>query len=151
MHNWSCLFCPKSDIKLIIGVKFEVNRYKTSIFRISSKMCERSISTTMYNIRTKIHTWANNITPFIMQKLRLRTSDIVKLEHDYIKGIMVFIDTLNNISVISCRSISVYHNWSCDFESCSGEVYSMQYYIIKVGSFLRALRFLPPIKLASTI
>ena len=69
-------------------------------------MCNRSISTTMYNIRNKIHTWANNTTPFIMQKLRLWISDIVKLEHNYIE---VLSDTLNNIAVILCSSISVYH------------------------------------------
>jgi hypothetical protein len=106
-------------------------------------------STTMYNIRTNKHIWANNTTPFII--LGLWTSDIVKLGRDHIEGIMVFNNTLNNISVISCRSISVYHHWSCDFESCSGEVYSMQYYIVQFGSFFRALRFPPQIKLSATI
>ena len=106
-------------------------------------------STTMYNIRTNIHTWANNTTPFII--LGLWTSDIGKLGRDYIEGIMVFNDTLNNMSVISCLSISVYHHWSCDFEFCSSDVYSMQYYIVKVGSFFRALRFPPLIKLVATI
>ena len=49
-------------------------------------------------------------------------------------------------------AISVYHHWSCDFESRSGEVYLIQPYVINfvsdlrhVGGFLRALRFLPPI------
>jgi hypothetical protein len=47
---------------------------------------------------------------------------------------------------------------NCKFESRSGEVYSIQQYVIKcvhdlrqVGGFLRALLFPPPIKLISTI
>jgi hypothetical protein len=46
----------------------------------------------------------------------------------------------------------------CEFESRSGEVYSIQHYVIKfvsdlpqVGGFLRELRFSPPIKLTATI
>jgi len=42
----------------------------------------------------------------------------------------------------------------CEFESSSGEVYSIQHYVIKFvsdGGFLRVLRFLPPIKLIVTI
>ena len=52
--------------------------------------------------------------------------------------------------------ICAYHHWSCEFESCSGR--GIQHYVIKfdsdllqVGGFLRALRFLPPIKLTATI
>jgi hypothetical protein len=44
------------------------------------------------------------------------------------------------------------------FESRSGEVYSIQHYVVKfvsdlrqVGEFLRVLRFPPPIKLTVTI
>ena len=53
------------------------------------------------------------------------------------------------------------HNFqytSCEFESCSGGVYSIHHYVIKfvsdlrqVGSFLRVLGFPPQIKLTSTI
>jgi len=50
-------------------------------------------------------------------------------------------------------AISVYHHWSCEFESHSGEVYSIQHYVIKfvsdlrqVGGFLSALQFPPPTK-----
>ena len=46
----------------------------------------------------------------------------------------------------------------CEFESCSGEVYSIQHYVIKFASdfqqvvgFIRVLRFPPPIKLTTTI
>ena len=46
----------------------------------------------------------------------------------------------------------------CKFEPRSGEVYSIQHYVIKfvldlwqVGGFLRVLLFPPPIKLISTI
>jgi len=44
------------------------------------------------------------------------------------------------------------------FESCTGEVYSIEHYVIKfvsdlqqVGGFLRVLLFPPPIKLTATI
>jgi hypothetical protein len=40
----------------------------------------------------------------------------------------------------------------CDFESCSGEVYSIQHYVIKVVSDLRWVLWFPPsIKLTATI
>ena len=32
-------------------------------------------------------------------------------------------------------SISAYHHWSCEFESCSGEVYLIQHYVIKCQWF----------------
>ena len=55
-------------------------------------------------------------------------------------------------------AISAYHHWSCEFESCSGEVYSIQQYVIKfvsdlrqVGDFLWPLRYPPQIKLTATI
>ena len=44
-------------------------------------------------------------------------------------------------------AISVWQHWSCEFESRSGEVYSIKHYVIKfvsdlrqVGGFFRALR-----------
>ena len=50
-------------------------------------------------------------------------------------------------------AISVYHHWSCEFKSHSGEVYSIQHYVIKfvsdlrqVGGFLWALQFPPSTK-----
>jgi hypothetical protein len=53
--------------------------------------------------------------------------------------------------------VSTYHHWSWEFEPRSGEVYSIQHYVIKfvsylrqVGSFLWALRSPPPIKVALT-
>jgi hypothetical protein len=53
---------------------------------------------------------------------------------------------------------SVYHHLRHEFESCSGEVYSMQHYVIKfvsdlrqVSGFLRVLWFHPPIKLTAMI
>ena len=48
-------------------------------------------------------------------------------------------------------AISAYHHWSCEFESRSGDVYSIQHYVIKfvsdlrqVCGFLRALQIPPP-------
>ena len=48
------------------------------------------------------------------------------------------------------------NDWILLFNSCSGEVSSIQYYVIKsvsdlrqVGGFLRVLRFPPPIKLTN--
>ena len=55
-------------------------------------------------------------------------------------------------------AISAYYHKSCEFETHSGEVYSIQHYVIKiisdlwqVGGFLWVLQFPPPIKLTTTI
>jgi hypothetical protein len=62
------------------------------------------------------------------------------------------------IGFITTYAISAYDHYSCEFESCSGEVYSIQHYVIKfvrdlwqVCSFLRVLQFPPPIKLTAMI
>jgi hypothetical protein len=56
------------------------------------------------------------------------------------------------VGYATAYAISAYHHWSCDFESRSGDVYSIQHYVIKLvnelrllGGFLLALRFPPPI------
>ena len=41
-------------------------------------------------------------------------------------------------------AISAYHHWSCEFESRSGEVYSIQHYVIKFVSDLRQVGFFSP-------
>ena len=53
-------------------------------------------------------------------------------------------------------AISAYHQWCCEFESCSGR--GVQHYVIKFVSdlrqvigFLRVLRFPPSIKLSAMI
>ena len=55
-------------------------------------------------------------------------------------------------------TISAYHHWRCEFELRSGEVYSIQHYVIKfvndlrqVCGFNQVLRFPPPIKPTATI
>ena len=55
-------------------------------------------------------------------------------------------------------AISAFHHCSYEFEPRSGEVYSIQHYVIKfvselqqVGGFLRVFRFSQPIKLTATI
>jgi hypothetical protein len=55
-------------------------------------------------------------------------------------------------------AISACHHIRCEFEPSSGEVYSIQHYVIKfvsdllqVGGFLRVLRFPPPVKLTAFI
>ena len=57
------------------------------------------------------------------------------------------------VGFTSTYAISAYHHKRYEFESCSGDVYSIQHYVIKfvndlrqVGGFLRELRFPPPIK-----
>jgi hypothetical protein len=54
--------------------------------------------------------------------------------------------------------VSDYHQYSCEFESQLGEVYSIQHYVIKyvsdlrqVDGFLHVLQYPPPIKLTATI
>ena len=53
------------------------------------------------------------------------------------------------IGLITTHAISTYHHKRCEFEPRTGEVYSIQHYMIKfvsdlrqVGSFFRVLRFL---------
>ena len=55
-------------------------------------------------------------------------------------------------------AINTYVHKSSEVEPCSGEVYSIQHYVIKFVSdlrpvccFLQVLWFLPPIKLTATI
>jgi hypothetical protein len=55
-------------------------------------------------------------------------------------------------------AISAFHHCSYEFEPRSGEVYSIQHYVIKfvselqqVGGFLRVLLFPPPIRPIATI
>ena len=54
--------------------------------------------------------------------------------------------------------ISTIHHYRCEFESCSGEVSSIQYYVIKfvsdfrrVCGFLLVFQFPPPMKLTTMI
>ena len=54
--------------------------------------------------------------------------------------------------------ISAYHHLRCEVEYSSGEVHSIQHYVIKfvsdlqqVGGFLLVIWFPPPIKLTATI
>ena len=61
------------------------------------------------------------------------------------------------VGFITAYAISAYHHQRCEFESRSGDVYSIQHYVMKlvsdlrqVGGFLRVLRFPPPIKLTTT-
>ena len=62
------------------------------------------------------------------------------------------------VGFATTHAISAYYHYRCEFESRSGEVYSIQQYVIKfvsdlrqAGGFLRVLRFPPPIKLTTTI
>ena len=62
------------------------------------------------------------------------------------------------VGFITTYAISAYHHKRCEFESSSGEVYSIQYYVIKfvsdsrqVGGFLQVLQFPSPIKLTAMI
>jgi hypothetical protein len=55
-------------------------------------------------------------------------------------------------------AISAYHHWCCEFESLSGEVYSIQHYVMKfvsdlpqVGGSLQVLQFPPLIKVTAPI
>jgi hypothetical protein len=62
------------------------------------------------------------------------------------------------VGSLATYAISAYHHQCCEFQSRSGEVYSIQHYVIKfvsdlrqVAGFLRVLPFPPTIKLAVTI
>jgi len=55
------------------------------------------------------------------------------------------------VGFITTYAMHIYHHQRCEFESRSGEVYSIKQYVIKFVSDLRQvggfLRFPPPIKL----
>jgi hypothetical protein len=62
------------------------------------------------------------------------------------------------VGYIATYVTSAYHHKRSEFEPCSGEVYSIQYYVIRfisdlqqIGGFLCVLRFPSPIKLTATI
>jgi hypothetical protein len=62
------------------------------------------------------------------------------------------------VGYITTYAISVYHHLRCEFQFHSGEMYSIQHYVIKFvidlrqfGGFFRVIRFPPPIKLIATI
>jgi hypothetical protein len=62
------------------------------------------------------------------------------------------------VGFTTTHAISAYHHKRYEFESQSGEVYSIQHYVIKfvshlwqVGGFLCVLQFPSPIKLTATI
>jgi len=62
------------------------------------------------------------------------------------------------VGLTATCAISAYRHKSCEFEPRSGEVYSIQHYVIKfvsdlqqVSGFLLVLRFPPLIKLTVTI
>ena len=62
------------------------------------------------------------------------------------------------VGFITTYVISAYHHYRCECESSSGEVYSIQHYVIKfvsdlqqVGGFRRVHWFPPPIKLTATM
>ena len=52
-------------------------------------------------------------------------------------------------------AISAYHHLRCEFAPCSGEMYSIQHYVIKFVSDSRQigvfLRFSPPTELTTTM
>ena len=57
------------------------------------------------------------------------------------------------VGFITTYAISTHHHWHFEFESRSGDVYSIQHYVIKlvrdlqqISGFLRLLRFPPAIK-----
>ena len=62
------------------------------------------------------------------------------------------------VEFITTYAMSAYHHLCCEFESRSGEVYSIQHYVIKfvsdlrqVSGLLQVLWFPLPIKLTATI
>jgi hypothetical protein len=59
------------------------------------------------------------------------------------------------VGFITTYAMRIYHHQRCEFESRSGEVYSIKHYVIEFVSDLRHvggfLRLPPPIKLTSTM
>jgi hypothetical protein len=85
---------------------------------------------------------------------------VIGIQHDYFLVILIMWVLLDHMVVwyTATYAISAYHHWSCEFESHSGEVNSIQHYVIKfvsdlrqLSGFLRALQVLPPMKLTAMI
>jgi hypothetical protein len=60
----------------------------------------------------------------------------------------------NDRILVGCTTtcaISAYHHQRCELESRTGEMYSIQHYVIKFVSDVRQVRFPPPGKLTATI
>ena len=51
---------------------------------------------------------------------------------------------------ITTYAISAYHHWCCEFEPCSGGMFSIQHYVIKVCLWLVADRWISPGTLVSS-
>ena len=54
------------------------------------------------------------------------------------------------VGFITTCAISTYHHESCDFEPCSGEVYSIQHYVIKCQWLATGQWFSPGTPVSST-
>ena len=48
------------------------------------------------------------------------------------------------VGILTTYAISAYHHERCEFESRSGEVYSIQHYVIKIVSDMRQVRVFFP-------
>ena len=57
---------------------------------------------------------------------------------------------IEKIGFITTYAISAYHHLSCEFESCSGEVYSIQHYVIKFASDFRQVSGFLRVPVSST-
>ena len=96
-----------------------------------------------------LNEWINMSLPFSTEILYYMVSMFVSSG-----SLCLFTSTLK--SMVPMQSVPTTTN--VEFESSPGEVYSIQHYAIKfvselwqVGSFLRVLRFPPPIKLTAMI
>jgi hypothetical protein len=110
------------------------NGIKRQILESNAGMCNRSISTTMYNIRNKIHTWANNTTPFIMQKLRLpwtkETTSI--LQYTFFTPLEY---CTNSSRVWVYISQLTHYAWACNLHSYFSQRHLSEYQTIKERIF----------------
>jgi hypothetical protein len=91
----------------------------------------------------------NRLIHVVLKNLRYFFSAILLLNNEYKYWQVAILDKKKFIPThdldrmvvgfTTTYAISTYHHWNCEFESHSGEVYSIQHYVIKFFSDLRQI------------
>ena len=129
-----CILCTSKDEVVLM----DASCFKANIYRSSRNWY---LGMDIYCCFMYIHTFHS--LPYL---LNLKSQSISIGCHGHDRMVVEFATT---------HAVSTYCHQRCEFESCSGKVYSIQHCVIKFVSDLRQvdglLRFPQPIKLTATI
>jgi hypothetical protein len=140
--------CNRNVVNIVVLIA--MSRLKTWNLKIKKKHVKYvfNIKKKVFSLRNKNPDWGINYSVHMYSSWML---DIFQDRHGRDRMVVGFLATRT-------YAICAYHPYRCEFESHSGEVYSIQHYVIKfvnnlrqVGGFLWVLWFPPPIKLTATI